>query len=192
MKKCSKCGVVQAMDQYAFQIKSKGKLHPWCRTCRTRSHLEWRSGIRNPRPPQRFVLEEVDGGCVICVSHKRKSRGYTRVKVKGVHVNLHRHFFEQKNGPIPEGLIVRHKCDNRACVNVDHLELGTHQDNMDDMVNRKRTHTGSSHKNAKLNEDQVREIRSSAMPIRALARKYGVSRTTMSSIVKGKTWKHVV
>lgn len=59
---------------------------------------------------------------------------------RGKHLNAHRVVWMLFNGPIPEGLVVRHKCDNPPCVNPNHLELGTHKDNTKDMLERRRGH----------------------------------------------------
>lgn len=64
--------------------------------------------------------------------------GYGSACVNGKSVNAHRAMFSAKNGPIPKGLVVRHTCDVRECVNPDHLILGTQKDNIRDMHDRGR------------------------------------------------------
>ena len=118
----------------------------------------------------------------------------------------HRLAFEDLNGPIPNGALVCHKCDNPKCVNPNHLFLGTHKDNTADMIakgrrvigfdpNNKPPHKqGSAHGNAKLTEAVVLDFyRQMALgkPVRQLARETGVDRRTLGRIRDKKSWKHV-
>jgi len=67
--------------------------------------------------------------------------GYGRFKIKGKTQLAHRVAWVLEYGEIPEDILVLHKCNNRLCVNVKHLKLGTHQDNMNDLVSKnKRIH----------------------------------------------------
>lgn len=110
---------------------------------------------------------------------------------------IHRVVYEMAHGPIPGGLVVRHRCDNPPCVRVDHLELGTKSDNSHDMYDRGRNRNaqpGSRNGMAVLNEADVVDIRarygkrgSGAQ----LAREYGVSRKTISKIIHNQRWRHV-
>ena len=110
------------------------------------------------------------------------------------HSLAHRVAWEFTNGAIPDGLLVLHRCDNPACVNPDHLFLGTNQDNMDDMYKkgRQRHIRGEDRTDAKLTEKSVRDVRrrqkEGNVTHRQLATEYGVSRSTVSMAVRGDTW----
>ncbi|MCC7462392.1 MAG: HNH endonuclease [Gammaproteobacteria bacterium] len=97
------------------------------------------------------------------------------------------------NGTIPAGLHVLHRCDNRACTNPSHLFLGTHAENMADMVAKRRHAYGDRQRTRKLDQNQVRAIRWLARhdpaPHRVLAHEFGVSAGNIDLIVKGVTWK---
>ena len=100
----------------------------------------------------------------------------------------HRFSYEvMHGGPIPKGLVVRHRCDNPPCVNPAHLELGTHADNMRDKVARGRQRRGPAM--SKLTIEQVRTIR--AAPdgtVARLARGFGITPQTASRIRNGHSW----
>jgi hypothetical protein len=125
----------------------------------------------------------------------RFGSGYGNFTIDGKGRIASRRLFEHLNGPIPEGIQVRHKCDNPPCVNIDHLELGTQLDNSRDMVERGRSLVGERTHTAKLSADDVKEIR--ALVARgdqtktAIARSYGTTRQNVTHIVNSFSWKHV-
>lgn len=90
-----------------------------------------------------------------------------------------------------KGQVVRHTCDNRKCVNPEHLVIGTHQDNMDDMKKRNRSAKGLDNGSGKLTPEQVAYIRthyvkrSKEFGTVALGRKFGVHNGTISRAVRG-------
>lgn len=108
----------------------------------------------------------------------------------------HRFSFELTRGPIPEGLVVCHHCDNRRCVKPDHLFLGTKKDNQQDMVAKGRSLRGERHNLAQLTEPQVLEIRSlwaaGGLAQAAIAERFGTNKANVSQIVRGKKWKHLL
>lgn len=94
-----------------------------------------------------------------------------------------------------QGEVARHSCDNPGCCNPDHLSWGTHQDNVDDKMNRGR-HVqvkGERVITAKLTENDVRHIRINGKVIGAkqLAKSYGVALSCIYKIINRETWKHV-
>jgi hypothetical protein len=110
--------------------------------------------------------------------------GYGRVTQDGQNLRAHRVAYEIANGPVPDGLIVLHKCDNRKCCNPAHLMAGTHADNFADMVakGRERWSKGSQHPKAKLTPDDVAQIRASNDNNAILAERFGVSKSSISMV----------
>ena len=98
-----------------------------------------------------------------------------------------------KHGHIDPKLEVCHKCDNRACVNPDHLFIGTTKDNAMDKAAKGRTHAmpGAANPNARLTEYDVKSIRLSGLRHAELAEKYSVSESLIRAIRKREVWKHV-
>lgn len=68
----------------------------------------------------------------------RHRHGHGVVRINSKNHQAHRVAWEQVNGPVPAGKIVRHSCDNPPCVNPDHLLVGTQRDNIHDMIQRGR------------------------------------------------------
>lgn len=113
-------------------------------------------------------------------------------------VQAHRWVFENiKNMEIPAGMEVCHSCDNPLCVNPDHLWVGTHRENMDDMFskNRRREPSGEEKPNAKLTWKQVDEIRliysRGKIGAHRLAKMYGVSKPVIQGVIKGSLWRRI-
>ena len=136
------------------------------------------------------VSPEPNSGCWLWIGAMR-NRGYGSFQFRGGQWRAHRAAYEMFIGPIPDGLFVTHSCDTPSCVNPRHLSVGTHTDNMRDMRGRDRSLRGTRHRDAKLTEDDVREIRSSSNSQRTLAKRYGVHQGAIYLVQKRKTWKHV-
>jgi hypothetical protein len=117
--------------------------------------------------------------------------GYGQVHLKGKTVLAHRAAYEVANGPIPDGLFVLHSCDNRKCVNPDHLSVGTRDDNAADMVSKLRQAHGTKNGHAKLTSEQVRDIRAAIGSCKEIGARYSVTYSTVSMIRSGRIWKHV-
>ena len=109
----------------------------------------------------------------------------------------HRFSYELKNGEIPDGKYVLHKCDNPCCVNPEHLYLGDYKQNAQDREQRNRgNHVfGELHGRKKLGFEQVLKIReqykTGKFSFRHLGKIYCVDGKTVSDIVKNKLWQRL-
>jgi hypothetical protein len=201
---CSACGSTFRAQTYPSRPRK------YCsRECEHRAHAQ--------RPPalsedERF-WSKVDktGDCWAWTGAKTRGYGaFQRSKARGT-VIASRMAYELMIGPVPDGMIVCHRCDNPACVRPDHLFLGTDADNARDKLakgreghggaagdaNGSRLHPealvrGEAHPSARLTWLEVNEIRQrfAAGSVRKadLAREYGVSQGTIGSVLSGKTW----
>lgn len=142
---------------------------------------------------QKYVVDD-ETGCwnwTDCLNNKGYGWVYWRGPDRMERTLAHRFSWEIHNGLIPDGLIIRHKCDNPKCVNPSHLESGTRLDNQRDMVERGRSCTGTKNGVAKLTDDDIRAIRASDEGLTACGRRFGITYQNVWMIQTGRTWRHV-
>lgn len=135
--------------------------------------------------------------------------GYGVIAYKGKQQYAHRVAWQLKNGDIPSGMYVLHKCDNPRCINTDHLFLGTLSDNTQDMIkkNRQRLNPATGNRNwmsknghlfsgeknpssklCKSTVDEIKHLGSNNLTQKQIAEIIGVSRATVGRILRGESW----
>jgi hypothetical protein len=124
------------------------------------------------------------------------SHGYGVFSVSHEEIHLaHRYAWFLKTGQHPKDKCVCHTCDNKQCVNPDHLWIGTIKDNNLDCKNKGRLNPGrmpgQSNPSAKLTEIQAQLIKTDTRPVKVIAGNYSVSIDTIYNIKNGKNWKHI-
>ena len=131
-------------------------------------------------------------GCTLWTAYKN-AHGYGVMTWQKRLQLAHRMAWVNANGPIPDGMEVCHSCDVPACVNVAHLFVGTHKDNMADRQAKGRTRPGrgTRHWSAKLIEAQVRAIRHDTRMGTEIAREYGVGSSIVYAIKARQKWAHL-
>jgi hypothetical protein len=154
---------------------------------------------------EKQFMAEPNSGCWLWTG-TLKENGYGEIKDSERRpMKAHRASWVIFHGTIPHGLLVCHHCDTPACVNPNHLFLGTHKDNAADMVKKGRRGKrggnglrwvgaqGEKNTGAKLEESQVKEILllNKTMPQREIGNRFGVCRKTVNRIITGKKWIHI-
>ena len=128
------------------------------------------------------------------------ANGYGQVKIDGIPTLLHRVSYEHNVGPIPEGLVIRHTCDNKPCMNPEHLETGTIQDNVQDRTDRNRTARGNQGRGLFTDDEALRiRLELSSYPERisrgqAMSRfalEFGASKSSVQKLWLRHTYMHV-
>lgn len=129
-------------------------------------------------------------------------KGYGSFRVGAKKFITQRVSWTLSNGPIPHdgshnGICVCHKCDNPACVRVDHLFLGTNADNVRDKESKGRGNppSGEAHGMSRLTESKVREIRAlyaaGGISTTKLAARFGASQPNVHKVIQRKIWAHI-
>lgn len=125
----------------------------------------------------------------------RTGKGYGNVKRNGRWYGAHKYAYELEHGPVPDGMELCHHCDTPACVRPSHLFVGTHIDNVRDMMAKGRHSHGERTPAAKLSEADVLDIRrlyaTREMRSGEIAARYGVHYQHVWMIVTGRLWAHL-
>ena len=204
-----------AWELYYGEIPDKMYVMHECgnKKCCNPDHLELDHRANRGKIHKRFKTKEyiqsiinVDTvtGCWNCKYESLRS-GYCVTEIGDQYYLVHRLSWEIHNGPIitaPDdtsyhGTCVLHKCHNRKCCNPEHLKLGSHRDNMDDMTNANRQFRpqGEASALAKLTNEDIYKIRAlydgRKHTIKQIADTFNVCENTIYRIVYGKAWAHI-
>lgn len=145
------------------------------------------------------VHRDTSSGCWLWQGGTRKS-GYgvmvwnPRSPSDPRNIVTHRASYILHKGNIPQGMLVRHLCHVKLCVNPDHLALGTPKTNSRDEADAGKLRVGEKHHRTRMTESRVREMRKlriAGWSVRRLAAKFGVSEGAVCAITSGRTWRHV-
>lgn len=123
-------------------------------------------------------------GCHLVTSHTVLPSGYIgyRNKLRDNKTDvMHRVMYEQKHGLIPNGMVIRHTCDEKTCININHLVLGTHLDNINDKISRDRYWKGNTTPTSNLKRYRLEK----GLTQKQLAELAGVNHSYISLIEKG-------
>lgn len=134
-----------------------------------------------------IIYSVTDSGCWKCTSHKSELYGYPVIQRNNKILRISRYMYQVKYGLIKKGLLACHRCDNRWCINPDHIFIGTHQDNYDDALSK-----GRIIQNRKLSVDQAKEAVRSTESARVIAKRFNIAPNVIWRIRNGSAYQSVV
>lgn len=135
--------------------------------------------------------------CLLWKGKLNKPNGYGCFYRDGKRVLAHRDAYEKAYGPIPDGMSVLHWCDVKVCIEPTHLKVGTIAENNQEARERGqwKPHIGVAHGMAKINDDDVREIRrlwaNGGITSKALGERYDLTGRQILNIAYRLQWSHV-
>lgn len=188
---CEHCQKRFSLPGYVYRgrMKKQSKHYFCSRHCRTL--------FENSIPLAMVFAERVGEttatGCILWKG-TRTSGGYGQLVYHRTLLLAHRVAYRLAFGDFDESLGVLHRCDNRLCVNAEHLFLGTNADNVRDMVSKGRHPHGETNGQSRLTASQVTEIRrlhAQGEKLKKIASAYGIKQDTVVRIVGRRLWKHV-
>lgn len=143
-----------------------------------------------PSDVMQFAKADEATGCIEWTGTLWKT-GYGRFQMDNRSHKAHRVAYELAKGHLPEGACLLHRCDNRRCINVEHLFIGTRKDNNLDKTAKGRQAKGVDVNTAKINDEVARRIRTDDRDSKVIAAEVGLSWGHVNKIRHGRAWAHV-
>jgi hypothetical protein len=146
------------------------------------------------------VDKTAPNGCWVWTAN-RNNKGYGMFRPGGIAPKelAHRLSYQDAKGEIPKGAFILHSCDNPACVNPDHLRVGSAKQNVADMDKRKRRVStplrGEDNPTSLLAQSEVIDLRKSYIAgdsIPGICARFGVSRHSLTDYTSGRSWRHIL
>lgn len=146
-------------------------------------------GLTTGKAEDRTITWSVDGNsCWVCTSHKLDDKGYPQCKGERL---VAIRMWKNKNGEWPIDVVCTHSCDNKLCINPNHIIPSTMGNNQAEMAERNRSPWGNRCGARKLNSQEAKEIyalKNSGLSQRAVGKRYGISGSAVCAIWNDITW----